>query len=477
MFRTRFYLYFLCVAVSMLAFTCVREYPATAPYTPPTTPTNPGNLPPQTQPVAQNRLFIGNDKIRLAIDLNMGGAINYLSEAGSSENMVNNYDWGRQLQTALYGGPFPYSVNGKDPVYFWRNLGWNPVQTGDYYNHPARIVSYQQGQNSLYVKTIPLIWPLFDEPADCFMEHWIELQGNTAHVKIRSTINRADTAQYDGRTQEMPCVYLNAPWYRMVTYTGTQPFTNGPVTEISKLEMLSHYTTENWTALLNDEGRGVGLYQPNQFRFKTNGFGSGHVGKEFDVTSYYMNADPFLQIDHNGVYEFEYTLILGTLADIRQYAYAQPRPETVPNFKFTKDRQGWFYYNVTDKGWPIQNELNVNWQRADTSKANFRVCSPFVYWKPTDVPKIYIQAAFTTKATTARIVWRKPEDYDFLDGPDRQIDFPIVGDGKFRTYEVNLSGHSGWSGLINQICLLNPQNNLEKGSNMRLKSVTVAPVQ
>lgn len=479
MLQNQLFPYLLCIAVSMLAFTCVREYPATAPYTPPKTPNNPGGLPPQTQPSATKRLYITNDKVRVGIDLNAGGAITYLAEAGSSVNMVNNVDLGRQLQTAVYGGPIPYSVNGKQPVNQWRNLGWNPVQTGDYFNHPARIVSYQQDQNRLYVKTIPLIWPLFDEPADCIMEHWLELQGNVIKVRVRVTVNRADTTHYEGRTQETPCVYLNAPWYRMITYTGLQPFTNGAVSEFTSPDMTTRYATENWIALLNDEGRGVGLYKANEFRYRTARFGSGKVGGEFDQPASYTNSDSFLQIDHNGIYEFDYALVVGALTDIRQYAYAQTRPSPVPNFYFSRDRQGWYYYNIYDKGWPIQDELVLRWQRTDTTKTNFRVTSPLVFWRAADVSKIYVQAAFKTRATQARIVWRVPGEIDFYDIPGRYVDFPINGDGQLRTYEVSMAGQPGWEGVINQICLLNPpsQTQFEQGSVVRLRSLTASRPQ
>lgn len=473
MARIFFSRYALWVVIGLLTVTCTRDYPSTAPYTPPSNPVNPNADPAKYALPDQKRLYISNDKVKLGIDLNMGGAMTYLSEANSSENMINNYDLGRQLQTSLYAGPYPYSVNGKDPVYNWRNLGWNPVQTGDYYNHPGRIVSYQQTQNQLYVKSVPLIWPLFDEPADCIMEHWMTLKDNTIHVRSRTTVTRRDTTQYEARTQETPCINVNAPWYRLVSYVGTQPFTNDAVSENTNVEATPRYGTENWVAILNAQGRGLGLYKPNEFRFQTNGYPAAkRIGGEFDIESNYMNSSPFLLIDYNGQYEYEYTLVLGSLNDIRQFAYSQPRPATVPNYHFSNDRLGWYYYNTRDKGWPIQNELNVRWQRFDTTKANFRVSSPLVFWRANDLPKIYIQAAFSTRATQARLVWRQPGDIDFYDIPERYVDFPIIGDGQFRTYEVTLRGQTGWEGFINQICLLNPQNNLERGSTMRLRSLT-----
>ena len=466
----------LTALFSLSVLACVREYPATEPYTPPPAQTPTNGLPPAQPAPSQKRLFLSNDKVRVGIDLNAGGAITYLTEAGSNENMVNNPDLGRQIQTSIYGGPYPYSVNGKDPVEQWKYLGWNPVQTGDYFNHPAQIVSYQQSANQIYVKTIPKIWPLFDEPADCQFEHWYELRDNVIKVRCRISVNRADTTSYEARTQETPCVYLNGPWYRMVTYDGTQPFTNAPVTEYPEREreMTNRYGTENWIALLNQKGRGLGLYRANEFQFRTSGFGIARVGGEFDTNSGYINSDSFIQFDYNGQYEFEYSLVVGALTDIRQFAYAQARPATGPNYRFEQDRQGWFFYNAQDTGWPIKGEMNIKWQRQTTTKQNLAVKSPGVFWRAADVPRIYVQAAFSTKAATARLAWRYPTDSDIFDGPTHTVDFPIIGDGQYRTYEINMNGRPGWEGIIMQIQFMYPPDQIqfEKGSRFQLRSVT-----
>lgn len=415
---------------------------------------NPDDI--QKNPLPEpKRLFLDNGKVRLGIDLNAGGAITYLAEGTSGVNMVNNADLGRQLQTSLYSGPIPYSVNGKDPVTKWIGLGWNPVQTGDVHNNPAQVISHQQtGNTQLYVKTIPNIWPLLAEPADCVMEHWIELRDNTVHVRSRTTINRTDTTQYEARTQEAPCVYLNGPYTRIITYTGLKPFTNDAVNEFKPDHGITdRYATENWTALLNASGRGVGLYRANEFRFITAYFGAPGVGTEYDESSSYMAAVPFEVLDHNRVYEFEYDLIVGSLDDIRQFAYRQTRPATIPDFRFSGTRARWFYYNTRDTGWPTGNELTVRWARTDTTKASFQLKSPAVYWNATDVPVLEIEAAFSTPATAARFIWRQPGDIDFLSLPTRTFDFPITGDGIYRTYRISLAGKAGWQDIISQIGL------------------------
>ncbi len=420
---------------------------------------------------------LGNSRVRVGIDLVAGGAITFLTDGPKGENMINNFDLGRQLQTALYSGPIPYVQNGKQPVYTWRNLGWNPVQTGDVHNNPAQVVGYQQlDSNRLYVKTIPLIWPLLNEPAECVMEHWLELRGNVVHVRSRSQINRRDATQYEARTQELPCAYLNGPYSQIITYSGAEPFTGGAVTNAStEKDLITRHATENWTALLNKEGRGVGLHVPNQYRFVTGFFGTSSSGTEYDEPAAYQAATPLIVLDHNGVFEFEYNLILGTVAEIRAFVYAQSRPSMTPNFQFTNDRLGWHYYNTTDTGWPIRNELAVHWGRTDLTKATFGIKSPRVFWRANAIPKLYVQAAFTTTASTARLNWQKPGDPDFLGNPDRVVDFPIIGDGQMRTYEIDLSGRNGWDGVIQQIQFEatpgQPVAN-EKAQMVRLKSVT-----
>ena len=428
-------------------------------------------------PLVPRLVVLGNSRVRVGIDLVAGGAITFLTDGQKGENMINNFDLGRQLQTSLYSGPIPYVQNGKQPMYVWRNLGWNPVQTGDVHNNPAQVVGYQQFDSTrLYVKTIPLIWPLLNETAECVMEHWLELRGNVVHVRSRTQINRRDTTQYEARTQEAPCAYLNGPYSQIITYSGNQPFTGGAVTNASaEKDLITRHATENWTALLNKDGRGVGLHVPNQYRFVTGFLGTAPTGTEYDDPTAYEAATPLIVMDYNGVYEFEYNLIIGTIADIRTFVYTQPRPITIPDYRFTNDRMGWHYYNTIDTGWPIRNELAVRWGRVDFDKATFGIKSPRVFWRANAIPKLYVQAAFTTTANTARFSWQKPGDPDFIPYPDRIMDFPIIGDGQMRTYEIDLSNRAGWDGIIQQIQFEASPGEYganEKSRMFRLKSLT-----
>jgi len=55
----------------------------------------------------ENLLFIENEYIRIGANLSLGGALTHLAEIGK-ENLINNYDWGRQVQMSFYSGPVPH---------------------------------------------------------------------------------------------------------------------------------------------------------------------------------------------------------------------------------------------------------------------------------------------------------------------------------------------------------------------------------
>ncbi|MBP5621744.1 MAG: hypothetical protein J6X44_06995, partial [Thermoguttaceae bacterium] len=77
--------------------------------------------------------YIENNRVKLGLDLSLGGAVTYLEDKlNHSGNMINSFDWGRQIQLSYYSGPTPYvGPNGEQPSPSWAGLGWNPIQSGD----------------------------------------------------------------------------------------------------------------------------------------------------------------------------------------------------------------------------------------------------------------------------------------------------------------------------------------------------------
>ena len=58
-----------------------------------------------------NLLFIENEYICIGANLSLGGALTYLAEKGK-KNLINSYDWGRQVQMSFYNHPIPYIPEG-----------------------------------------------------------------------------------------------------------------------------------------------------------------------------------------------------------------------------------------------------------------------------------------------------------------------------------------------------------------------------
>lgn len=61
-----------------------------------------------TSEVYKGMAYLENSRLKLGVDLSLGGAVTYLSdEANGGKNMINSYDWGRQIQMSYYSGPRP----------------------------------------------------------------------------------------------------------------------------------------------------------------------------------------------------------------------------------------------------------------------------------------------------------------------------------------------------------------------------------
>src|SRR5690554_7822113 len=136
----------------------------------------------EDETVDSSMRYLENDRIKLGIDLDLGGAVTFLSDqANGGENMVNSYDWGRQIQMSFYSGPWPYiGPNGEEPRPEWAGLGWNPIQSGDAGGNRAKIIDFERrGENAFFIRSIPMQWPHETGVAgDCEFECLYTLEGN-----------------------------------------------------------------------------------------------------------------------------------------------------------------------------------------------------------------------------------------------------------------------------------------------------------
>jgi hypothetical protein len=397
--------------------------------------------------------YIQNEFIKVGIDLNLGGSITFIADAKKGENIINNHDWGRQVQMSFYSGPNPFVPNGKEPAPFWRNLGWNPIQSGDYAGNRSKVLEHKNEGNQLYIKCIPMQWPLDNEPGECTFESWIVLKGNTVQVRSRIVNNREDKTQYNARGQELPAVYTNAPYHRLISYRGDKPFTKDTVTHIKNhnfpkakgIHWAYWQATEGWAANLNDDNYGLGVWNPNA-QFYCGGFygdDSFKGGSKDDGTGYISPLHTEI-LDHNITYDYNYVLILGTLDEIRNYVYKNAGKQKLPKFVFTKDRQHWSLENTTDAGWPIENKLAIS------LKQNAALVSPMMVWNSADAGELTFTATYPVGTAQKGKVYLNHFGQPQFD-QQLSYDFDAIADGKPHEYRIPLKKLAGYNGSFCKI--------------------------
>ena len=410
--------------------------------------------------------WLENGQIKLGVDLDLGGAITFLAAAKDGANVINNFDLGRQVQLSFYSGPVPFEANGQKPAKHWQHIGWNPIQTGDDFKNASKVLEHTNDGRQIHLRCLPMQWPLNNVPGECTFDSWLDLDGAVVKARARLTNARADVTQYPARLQELPAVYANAAFHRVISYQGAQPFTQDKATEVPKphgKHPWSMWTgTEGWAALLNEQDYGLGLITPGRVHFTggfagrpgpndTHGNGTGYVaGQGMEI------------LDHNIVYDFAYELVLGTLPQIRARA-AHWQPQEAPVWNFTQDRQGWHYQNAADSGWPVQGHLHLRLEQDDP-----QLISPQTFWQAAAAPFLVIEAACHTTQKQAVVMWQPLGEPNFSSA--HMTTFSMVADGQFHRHVIRLADQKSYQGGIVRL-RIDPVGSAEPGAWMRLKSV------
>lgn len=414
-------------------------------------PSVPSAVPKRKELPKEKMSFIDNGTIKVGVNLALGGAITWVSKSGSAENVVNSHDLGRQIQMSYYSGPNPYIAGDKKPVEHWAKLGWNPIQSGDWAMNPSKVLEHKNDGRSIYVSCVPMQWPHDGVPGECTFESWIRLEGSAVRVRCRINNARSDKTLYFARHQEMPAVYVNGPYCRLMTYTNAEPFMGSPLAEIAKGPEVkgpwaSWTTTEFWAAQVNKKDWGLGVWQPATSRFIGGFAGRPGSGGPKDGPTGYIAPIRSEFLDHNIGHEYGYALILGTLKEIREWVYLNGKGAAMPAYDFSKDRQGWYYRPEIDAGgWPLKEGLWVK-----TGEGGASLTGPPGAWRARDVPQLYVRAA-SKGAGEATLYWSTLEKPAF--GGGRSVRFPVKGGGEFQDIQVALAGAPGYGGIITGVRL------------------------
>jgi len=406
--------------------------------------------------------FIENAHIRVGITRKWGGAITHVSVPGGP-NIINSHDLGRQIQQSYYSGPPNYQKAGKEKSKDWSAFPWNPIQTGDAYRNGSQVVDVRIGTNTLYVKTIPMLWPMNNDPGECTMETWITLSATSPAFtyKARLTNHRSDKTQYKGGAQEVPAVYVNGPYHHLMMYTGDKPFTGDALRELRNdhkedWPWVNSLPTEGWAALVNDAGTGIGVMVPSPLEFHGGYFGKRGVGGETDANTGYMSPIASEVLDHNVVFDYRAEFVVGTLAEIRAAAEKQ-RPRGLPAWDFSERRSGWIYLTGTDTGFPLKGRGLGG--TPEPGLETLRILGPYAFWQASTAKRVRLQVS-AKAAGSVRAFWRGLPPADASTKPSlwsawrgtwfdnaRSVSalFPA---GKKRWVDIDLSGNANYKGAI-----------------------------
>jgi hypothetical protein len=389
--------------------------------------------------------FLDNGQVRIGMDLGLGGAVTFISSKDYPANIINSADLGRQIQMSHYSGPWPFVVGDKKPHPSWVGLGWNPIQTGDCYMNPSKVVTHRNDGKELYIKCIPMQWPLNNVPGDCIFETWTRLEGPLIHMRYRCTNQRADKTFYRPCGQELPAVYTISKLWRLMSYTGDQPFTGGALTHVTNdwhkpWPWTRFIGSERWAALVGDDGWGLGVLKDDGGEFHGGIHGDGRSEDPKHGSTAYVAPIHVENFDHNIVYEHQTVFMTGQLENIRKQ-FNQLASRRPPAWLFNKDRQHWTLRNATDQGYPLQGEWRI---KCGSEKP--RLESGIRCWRAESAPLLDIEIACTGKANMARVFWQRLDE-DRWDSK-KSLDLALKPDGRFHQYQLDLASAVEYRGLI-----------------------------
>ena len=239
-----------------------------------------------------------------------------------------------------YSGPWPFEVGDKKPHPAWAGLGWNPIQTGDCYMNPSKVIEHRNDGKELYIKCIPMQWPLNNVPGDCLFETWTTLEGPVIHMRYRCTNQRSDKTAYRPCPQELPAVYTISKLSRLMSYTGDKPFTQDTLTQVTNdwrkpWPWTRFVATERWAALVDDDDWGLGVFKDDGGEFHGGIHGDARSDDPKHGSTAYVAPIHMENFDHNIVYEHRTEFVVGKLADIRK-RFNDMATRTPPAWRFVQ---------------------------------------------------------------------------------------------------------------------------------------------
>jgi hypothetical protein len=411
--------------------------------------------------------YLDNGTVKIGADLALGGAITFLSHCDRPQNLINSHDLGRQIQMSHYSGPVPFQPEGKPMKPEWKGIGWNPIQTGDAFHNPSKIIDSKNDGRELYVKCVPMHWPLDNVPGECVYESWTMLDGPTVTMRFRATNARPDHTRYPARNQELPAIYVISSLHRYMIYTGDRPFTGGALSHVENdwkkpWPWTQQVASESWAALVGDDDWGIGVACDDVSLFHGGLHGQPNSFNVRDSSTAYIAPVRIETFDHDIVYNYSTVVTLGSLSEIRERLTKRADHE-LPQWIFATDRRHWCVQGGVDDGLPKNGEWRIP---CETGQSH--LIGPVRCWRAEDGPAIIITGSWNGPEGPAKLRWRTLNDEKFNE--QCSIPFEFSQDGK--PVIIRMDKAVNYSGLITGL-RIDPPAGRQAGTALVIRSVIV----
>lgn len=420
--------------------------------------------------------------LRLEVRKEYGGTIQIYDKV-TGLYLINFFDKGRESGFSSYAGPLSFADDSPN----WKGIGYNPLLAGDDGNNGSPVLFHGLINGYIYTKTQCLSWPHQNaRRLPFYYEQWVRLDDNKVFVKVRLRHQRPDKTFYPFYEQEWPFVMINGA-RNVHFYNGSAPFTNATTSVSNGIEQgqgsslitqqsLSFQLTEPWQGVEIGANRLIGMYSPDYYRANYNVV-AVQAGESWEGgnTMTYTGGRVFDPLDSDNTWLKEYTFVVGTESQIREYVYAQPRA-TKPDFWFDKahGRNKWY---VVDGGHDQKEPFQVdNWtvtydghiDNGPLDARGTKLISVVGSWKAADLDTIYVRMRYTGMEKQLNLVWllngQAPDGIDARYPVQNALCFPrgvrhasdqyapitLLNDGQIHTYKLPMKGYSQWKDIIQQ---------------------------
>lgn len=285
----------------------------------------------QKEVFEQDTFYLENERFKVGIRLRWGGGIDFIQDkecpVPGLVNLINDHDTGRLAQQSYYGtaGNDVYSPG----VYNGSAWAYNPVQGGDMYGNPSRLIDVSVGENFLYVKSQPQDWSLNNALTPSYMENTYALRND--RIRVDNVFTDFSGWEHRIAHQELPAFYTVSYLDTFVWYDGKEPWTNDSLSFRDDLNFwgdakyaddcrfyLAEENAESWCAWVSSASDfGIGLYVPNADSYFAGRFSyDGSKLSSASSASYVAPIDSIKIVSYDPI-EYSYLISTGSTEEIR----------------------------------------------------------------------------------------------------------------------------------------------------------------